>query len=124
MISKKFRLKEREVKRALQKGKPFFAYNLVLNYCANKLPHNRFAIVISKKSSKKAVDRNFFRRRFYDKTQKFIGKNKENKYYDFVFVIKTKYKIDKKNTKIIEEFNRDIDFLFKKIFNNYKKNER
>lgn len=117
MISKKFRLQEREVKRALQKGKPFFAYNLVLNYCANKLEYNRFAVVISKKSSKKAVDRNFFRRRFYDKAQKYISKNKDNKYYDFVFVIKTKFKIDKKDLEIIKTFNNDIDFLFKKIFN-------
>lgn len=118
MIWKKFRLTEKEVKKALQKGKPFFAYNIVLNYYSNKLNYNRFALVISKKSSKKAVDRNYFRRRFYDKIEKFIGKNKENRYYDFVFVIKTKSNIDKKDKEIIENFNKDLEFLINKIFNN------
>mgnify|MGYP005995417273 FL=1 len=46
MITKQFRLKEREVKKVLQRGKPFFSYGIVLNYTKNKLGYNRFAIVI------------------------------------------------------------------------------
>gem|GEM_PF-6120195 len=46
MISKQFRLSERQVKKVLAKSKPFFSYGLVLNKTPNKLDHNRYAIVI------------------------------------------------------------------------------
>ena len=56
MIKKKFRLKEKDVKRVLQKWEPFFSYNIVLNKQKNKLLYNRFSIVISAKSVKCNVE--------------------------------------------------------------------
>jgi len=64
MLKKKFRLREREVKRVLQKWEPFFSYDVVLNTKRNNFNYNRFAIVISSKSVYSNVERNFFRRRF------------------------------------------------------------
>ena len=80
MLKKKFRLREREVKRVLQKWEPFFSYDVVLNTKRNNFNYNRFAIVISSKSVYSNVERNFFRRRFYD----FISKSEiQKKYFKF-----------------------------------------
>jgi len=46
MISKQFRLTERQVKKVLSRAKPFFSYGVVLNSSFNKLDYNRYAIVI------------------------------------------------------------------------------
>lgn len=112
MIKKKFRLKERDVKRALQRWNPFFSYGIVLNSYKNKLDYNRFAIVISAKSVKSNVERNFFRRRFYDIISE---KNILKVWYDFVFIVKTKVKLDSKNEIIFTNFKKDLKFLLGKI---------
>ena len=88
VISKKLRLKEREVKKVLQRGKPFFSYGIVLNYTKNKLEHNRFAIVIWWKSVITNASRTYYRRRFYDLAAKFIDQNVSSIGYDLVFVVK------------------------------------
>lgn len=111
MISKKYRLTERETKRVLQKWKPFFSYHIVLNYTQNKLPFSRFAIVIGSKSVKNNVWRNFFRRRFFDKINGF----EKDKNYDMVFVVKKQSKFDKKDLESILKFDKDLDFLINKI---------
>lgn len=113
MIKKKFRLKEKDVKRVLQKWEPFFSYNIVLNKQKNKLLYNRFSIVISAKSVNCNVDRNFFRRRFFD----FIQENEiSKKWFDFVFVVKNKTKLDSKNKLNFELFKKDLRFLISKIW--------
>ncbi len=78
MISKKYRLKENEVKKVLKFWKPFFSYWMVLNYNKNNLKHNRFAIIISWKNVDSSVKRNFFRRRFYDMVAWSIEDKKES----------------------------------------------
>lgn len=112
MLKKKFRLREREVKRVLQKWEPFFSYDVVLNTKKNNFNYNRFAIVISSKSVYSNVERNFFRRRFYD----FISKSEiQKKWNDFVFVVKTKVKLDKKNILSLKSFYKNLNFLINKI---------
>ena len=112
MLKKKYRLKQKNVKRVLQKWEPFFSYNIVLNKQKNKLLYNRFSIVISAKSVNCNVERNFFRRRFFD----FIQENEiSKKWFDFVFVIKTKSKFDKKNPESLAIFRKDLNFLINKI---------
>lgn len=112
MIKKKFRLKERDVKRVLQKWEPFFSYGIVLNKKKNKLNYNRFSIVISWKSVCSNVERNFFRRRFYD----FISENNIlSNWYDLVFVIKNKTKLSKKEESSLFSFKKDLRFLINKI---------
>lgn len=139
MISKKSRLTEREVKKVLTRWKPFFSYWIVLNYIKNDLDKNRFWIVIWWKSVKTNVDRNFFRRRFYDlvndslkntlaitpplqdedKKEVKLEKNKKSysiKWWkDFVFVIKKQTKLNKKEDDTLKSFKKDIEFLLHKI---------
>jgi len=112
MISKKHRLTEREVKRVLRKGKPFFAYHIVVNYTPNTLDHSRFWLVIGAKNIPTNVQRNFFRRRFYDISSKYLD---AAKHMDAVFVLKKKTKLDKNDIQSIDSFDQDIQFLFKKI---------
>lgn len=112
MIKKKFRLKEKDVKRVLQKWEPFFSYGIVLNKQKNKLNYNRFAIVISSKSVVSNVERNFFRRRFYD----LVSESKISSIWlDFVFVVKNKVKLWKKIDWSFTLFRKDLKFLINKI---------
>ncbi len=117
MIKKIFRLKEKEVKKVLKKRKPFFSYWIVLNKYKNKLKYNRFAVVIGSKSVNSWVERNFFRRRFYDFifTKNLVNQEFDNNwiYYDFVFVVKKEIKLDKKQQKSINSFDKDLNFLIK-----------
>lgn len=112
MLKKKYRLKEKDLKKVLHKWKPFFSYGLVLNYSKNKLSYNRFGIVIWWKSVESNVLRNYFRRVFYDEIRNY-NFNEENKieFYDFVFVVKKQSKLKKEEVKI---FKKDIAFLIKK----------
>ena len=75
MIAKKYRLKEREVKKVLRKGKPFFSYTIVCNRLKTPSPGSRFAIVLGKKSIPNNVIRNMYRRIFYRETAKYTEKN-------------------------------------------------
>lgn len=129
MIKKIYRLREREVKKVLTKAKPFFSYGIVLNAMKNKLPYNRFAIVIWAKSVNNNITRNFFRRRFYDFVNNFQisdTKLKSTKsistvhwnlvtHNDFVFVVKKQTKLDKKDEKSKISFDKDLAFLMEKI---------
>lgn len=117
MISKEFRLKQREVKKVLQRGKPFFSYGIVLNYTKNKQTNNRFAIVIWWKSVITNVQRNFFRRKFYDLTYKYTKQNQDSIYHDLIFVVKKQTKLDAKDGNSVKSFEKDIQFLLWKIFN-------
>ena len=113
MIKKIYRLREREVKKVLQKWKPFFSYNIVLNSLPNKKSYHRFAIVIWWKSVRTNVERNFFRRVFYDMISEYCKDDENNS--DFVFVVKKKTKLDKTDESSIKTFEKDIRFLIQKI---------
>jgi ribonuclease P protein component len=76
MIKKIYRLKEKQVKKVLQKAKPFFSYNIVLNYMKNNQNINRYAIIISSKSVNTNVSRVYFRRLFYDIVSQNLQVNK------------------------------------------------
>jgi len=115
MIKKIFRLKENEVKKVLWNTKPFFSYWIVLNKKTNRLNHNRFAIIISSKSVKKNVDRVFFRRRFYNFVRNLEYISIDNKFSDFVFIVKKQNKLDRKEKSTINSFDKDIKFLISKF---------
>jgi ribonuclease P protein component len=109
VISKIYRLKEREVKKVLHKGKPFFSYSVVFNVIPNKLWHSRFAIVIGGKSVPTNVVRNTYRRLYYDICQKYIQKD----YGDIVCVVKKKTKLDRQLSEI-QKIRSEINYLFEK----------
>lgn len=121
MICKSNRLSENEVKKVLQKWKPFFSYGMVLNSIPNRLSHNRFAIVVWSKSVKTNVTRNFFRRIFYDATKDIVNKMPISwKNIDLVFVVKKQTKLDKKDKKTILSFMSDLSFILNKTFDKVK----
>lgn len=116
MISKNYRLIEKDVKKVLQKWKPFFSYWIVLNYSQNSHPFNRFGIIVSWKSVSSWVERNFFRRLFFNAVQKSIWvAHSDTLFYDLVFVVKKQTKLDKKSFESINTFEKDTLFLLKKL---------
>lgn len=109
MLAKKFRLHEREVKKVLHKGKPFFSYSVVFNVIPNKLWHSRFAVVIWWKSVPNAVVRNLYRRMYYNAAYKYTQIN----LWDVVCVVKKQTKLDK--TQITQnKIQSEINYLFEK----------
>ena len=52
MISKLYRLNEKELRKVLSKKKPFFSYTLIANTFPNALDHARCAILLSGKQAK------------------------------------------------------------------------
>lgn len=116
MLQKKFRITEEQVKKVLHKGKPFFSFWIVLNVLENKLDHHRFAIVIGGKSTTTGVERNFFRRRFYDLAFPYIQRWTKNVFFDLVFVVKKSTLLSKNEQSSLEKFYKEIDFLFTKVF--------
>ena len=120
MLRKKYRLKEKEVKKVLSRWKPFFSYWVVLNQTQNLLWCPRFSVVIWSKSVTNNITRNFFRRRFYNLISLNILKVKNDLSCDNVFIVKKNFKLDKKDKNTIEKFDKDINFLIRKwIFKNY-----
>lgn len=109
MIAKKYRLKEREVKKVLQKGKPFFSSALVFNVLPNTLSMGRFAIVISSKSVPNNIIRNMYRRMFYEICKSYI----DILSCDVVCVIKTKTLLTRQDFQK-ESLTREILSIFEK----------
>jgi ribonuclease P protein component len=109
MIKKKYRLKECDVRKVLKWNKPFFSYWLIANMKKNFLGYSRFCIALSTKNTKTSINRNFFRRRFYDISRNYILKW----WYDFVFIPKKWKTFDQKNWTQITDFDKDINFILK-----------
>lgn len=73
MIAKKFRLSEPDVGKVLRRKKPFFSSFFIANVSDNRLAHPRFAIILSSKVTKTSIDRNFFRRRYFELARPFLS---------------------------------------------------
>jgi ribonuclease P protein component len=64
MLKKEFRLrKKEEVDAVFRKGKVVSVDSLILKFIPNGLPHSRVAVLVGKKISNKAAQRNRIRRR-------------------------------------------------------------
>lgn len=67
MLAKKFKLtKADNIRGILSAGKELKSHYFVIKYEETTEPHSRFAIVVSGKISKKAVERNRLRRQIYE----------------------------------------------------------
>jgi hypothetical protein len=77
---------------------------------------------LGSKSVNSWVERNYFRRKFYDfiLEKNLINKTLQNDsiFYDLVFVVKKQTKLEKKEQKSINSFENDLNFLIK---NKWKK---
>ncbi len=82
MLSKKQRIHSQEYKNIQKKGKYKYNNMFQLCYLAKDIKENNsFAVSISKKITKKAVHRNFLRRKIYDFIQKKYPQFPKTYYY-------------------------------------------
>lgn len=113
MIAKEYRLTEREVRKVLSRRKPFFSYMFVANTLESKLEHGRVGILLSSKVARGSVNRNFWRRQFYDISLPYVLDTA----LDIVLVPKKGTILDHKNETHLAEFKKNIQFLYKNIKN-------
>jgi len=109
MLKKENRLKKtKEIDLVFKKGRSEFSKILGFKYLKNNKGKNRFAIIIGKKVSKKAVERNKIKRKVKAIILKENSKLKSN--YDCVFIVLPE--IVKKSNKEIDD---QIITIFQKI---------
>ncbi len=108
MIAKDIRISRKKDFDIILKSKSkFYSNNFVLRFSENELSKSRFCVVVSKKISKRAVDRNRIRRRIYEAIRLNYDKIKPG----FDFMILTKLSVLKLN---YHEIEKDILYIFKK----------
>ncbi|MFA5742426.1 MAG: ribonuclease P protein component [Candidatus Paceibacterota bacterium] len=114
MLPKENRLvKKRDFEKVLKQGKGFKQKTLFLKTVENNLPQSRFGIIVSKKTAKKAVDRNKIKRQIREIIWKNINKIKKG--YDLVFIAWPLIKNEgyQEKLSIIESSLQKISFLKK-----------
>lgn len=116
MISKEYRLTEHELRKVLNRKKPFFSYVWIANTLENKSSHGRCGLLLSAKCTKGSVNRNYWRRKFYDISLPSLKKLN----IDVVFVPKKWTILDYKKSEHTFEFEKNIRFLYHKISEEYK----
>ncbi len=109
-------LKNKDILEILRKGKSFKTKNLIVLFRKNNLGKPRFAFVISKRFSKKAVDRNKAKR-IIKEAIRLYGETLKNMGYDIVIIPKIGI-IGKKTYDLI----KDINLIKEKLENNVKAN--
>jgi ribonuclease P protein component len=72
MIASRYRLSENEVKKVLKQKKPFFSHTFVANVMKNNLGVSRFAILLSGKHAPGSVNRNYWRRLYYTRSEPYV----------------------------------------------------
>ena len=111
MIAKRFRLNENQIKKVLQKKKPFFSYWIVANIIKNNLEYSRVSIILSSAQTKWSVNRNRIRRHIYDISAPYI----KDLGVDIVYMFKKKTLLNSKDPILMGEIAKDIPFLLRKI---------
>lgn len=106
MISTKFRIPREFIPYILKKGESFTSNLFIIRYTENNEKFCRFRIIVSLKFEKKAVKRNFHRRRIYEAIRIGLKEIKPNKNLDIIL-------IPKKNLKKVDY--RDIEEEVKNI---------
>jgi ribonuclease P protein component len=101
MFKKIYRLNTSEFKEVFTLGNTTHTPLFLIKTKKNNLTHPRFAIVVSKKISKKAVERNYLKRRFMYKIKDMIGMFLNN---DYIFILNSTIK----------------DIQYKDLLNNFK----
>ena len=107
MLSFRNRLKkQKDFEKIFKNGKSFKQGSLYLKINKNDLRSSRFGFIVSKKFSKKAVERNRIKRILREVVKERIGEVVEG--MDIVIVVNPEAKAD------FQELKKIIDILFKK----------
>jgi len=89
MISKSYRLRRWKIKKLLNQPESKKIGLFIVKAYPNKLKYNRWALTLSRKFAKRAVDRVKKRRQIYEairNIQKELPENEENTHYDIALI--------------------------------------
>ncbi len=89
MLKKRFKLNTSEFKEVFNFGKTTRHSLFLLKTKDNTLPYSRFAVVVSKKIAKKAVDRNYIKRKFFHVIESILINYPKA---DYIFVLNSSVK--------------------------------
>lgn len=84
------------------------------NTAASKDPFAKVGIMLSGKVTRGSVNRNFFRRKFYELSRPYLAQMKVHA----VFVPKKGTLLSYKDINSVAEFEKNITFIYKKILEN------
>jgi ribonuclease P protein component len=120
MIAKRFRLTESQIGKVLKNKKPFFSNLLIANAARNGLEVSRFALILSGKVAKTSVDRNFYRRRFYDRVALYLDEQNASGVQalagiDASFVVQKGNICERRDLPMITKFETEVDTLLRKV---------
>ncbi len=111
MFSKKERVPRETIKKVISEGFQKRSELFLIKKLKNTLPYSRFAVVVSKKVSKSAVQRIYIKRIFKSALRDFFkNKNKQNEFLDFVILVNPKA-LNFSFASISEELNLIKDFM-------------
>lgn len=89
MFKKQYRLNTSEFKEVFNFGKTVKTPLFLVKSKVNNKANSRFSVVVSKKISKKAVERNYLKRRFYHALKEVYSIFPKN---DYVFILNSEIK--------------------------------
>lgn len=101
MFKKQYRLHTSEFKEVFNFGKTIKSPLTIIKVKENNLKHSRFAVVVSKKIAKKAVERNYIRRKFTHALKEVCAIFQKN---DYIFILNSGIK-DIQYKDLINELN-------------------
>ena len=111
MLPLKNRLKKiKDFERVFKEGKGLKSSFFYIKFSPNKLKDSRFGIVVSKKISKKATERNNFKRKIRESVKKNFSEVKEGQ--DYIIIL-----ISPPLENNFETINKNLINVFKKINN-------
>ena len=91
MLKKKFRLTKKDsIENIMQSGKSLPGKFFLCKLLTNKLPYNRYTVVVSKKVEKSAAKRNKCRRRIYESIRQNIEKLNASKTHSDIVILTNK----------------------------------
>ncbi len=107
MIAKRYRIRRESISFILKKGGSFFSKLFIVRFIKTEHENNRFTTVVSKKISKRAVDRNKIRRRIYEsiRLQEKLIENTQK--FDIILIPKKEI-----TEKTYQEIETDIKNIF------------
>jgi ribonuclease P protein component len=115
MIAKKFRLCEHEVKKVLRARNAQFSDVFIGNIIQSKGESSRFALVLSSKATKTSIDRNFFRRRFFEFIRTKNLMQTFSTQFDVVCLPKKWKVFSRRNIASIDDFDKWLTVLMRRI---------
>jgi len=102
MFTFKNRVSKKNIEDVIKEGQKIYSESFLIKRKKNNLNINRFAVVVSKKISKRAIFRNLVKRRFLNSIQNYFKNNSTNiDFFDYVIIVSPKQK----------------DFSYKKVAN-------